>query len=206
MVLSKRLQRIAELVTGRCVLDVGCDHGLLSKYLLQNGLCERVIASDISQKSLQKLDWTNEHLCKRVGDGLSVIDGRDGVDTIVVAGMGGETICGILQGNTFCADLIVSPQSKVHLVRTQIAKMGYALVEDFVLLDGKYYTILKAKWCPESTPVYDDNQLLYGVYYTKDKVQKQQLSQRYQSLCQKKNEKANQKAQQLACVLQSFEL
>ncbi len=33
--LSKRLQTVADMVTGRRVADIGCDHGFVSIYLVQ---------------------------------------------------------------------------------------------------------------------------------------------------------------------------
>ena len=34
--------------------DVACDHGYCAKYMLDNGLCERAVISDISEKSMSK--------------------------------------------------------------------------------------------------------------------------------------------------------
>lgn len=36
------------------VADIGCDHGRLTAALLQRGVCSRVVASDVSARSLQK--------------------------------------------------------------------------------------------------------------------------------------------------------
>ena len=52
---TKRLQTLCgELLP--CVLfaDVGCDHGYMAQYMLENSLCERAYISDISFASLQK--------------------------------------------------------------------------------------------------------------------------------------------------------
>ncbi|MBR1866467.1 MAG: SAM-dependent methyltransferase, partial [Lachnospiraceae bacterium] len=51
--LSKRLKMLADLVTpGNVTAEVGCDHGFLSIYLIQNGISPRVIASDVRQGPL----------------------------------------------------------------------------------------------------------------------------------------------------------
>ena len=45
MVLSGRLQMLADMVTpGSVLADVGCDHGFLSIYLVQAGVCPRAIS------------------------------------------------------------------------------------------------------------------------------------------------------------------
>ena len=51
--ISKRLLSIADFVSEDDELvDVGCDHGLLSIYLISNKKCKRVIASDINKNAL----------------------------------------------------------------------------------------------------------------------------------------------------------
>ncbi|MDE5889099.1 MAG: class I SAM-dependent methyltransferase, partial [Bacilli bacterium] len=51
--ISKRLKAIAEFVSKKdSLVDVGCDHGLLSIYLVENECVKRVIASDINQNAL----------------------------------------------------------------------------------------------------------------------------------------------------------
>ena len=53
--LDPRLSMIAEMV-GRCssYADVGCDHGRLGAFLLQNGWVDRAVLTDISAPSLDK--------------------------------------------------------------------------------------------------------------------------------------------------------
>ena len=51
--LSNRLKAIVKFVDKKdSVVDVGCDHGLLSIYLVENKLCKKVIASDVNQNAL----------------------------------------------------------------------------------------------------------------------------------------------------------
>ena len=53
--ITARLAAALELLNGsETVADVGCDHGKLAAALLQRGVCSRVVASDISEPSLQK--------------------------------------------------------------------------------------------------------------------------------------------------------
>ena len=51
--ISDRLKSITKFITkDDSIVDVGCDHGLLSLYLLENKLCKKIIASDVNQNAL----------------------------------------------------------------------------------------------------------------------------------------------------------
>ena len=53
--LTPRMSAALEMLYGyKTVADIGCDHGRLTAALLQNRYCEYVIASDISEPSLEK--------------------------------------------------------------------------------------------------------------------------------------------------------
>ena len=53
VVLSDRMQAIVNLVTpGRTVADVGCDHGFISIYLIEQEIAPRVIAMDVNDGPL----------------------------------------------------------------------------------------------------------------------------------------------------------
>jgi len=56
MMLSERLKTIADFVPLNSIVgDIGTDHGYLPVYLIEKGISKKVIASDISQKSLEKI-------------------------------------------------------------------------------------------------------------------------------------------------------
>ena len=98
--MSIRLKALCSLIpVCKLLIDVGCDHGFVAGYALANGLCERAIASDISEGSLSKArknlsQFPNAQT--RLGDGLSVLKEGEDPDVIVIAGMGGSLICEIL--------------------------------------------------------------------------------------------------------------
>lgn len=51
MNLSPRLQKVASLVPlGSIVADIGSDHAFLPVYLVEEGICPRVIAGEINEK------------------------------------------------------------------------------------------------------------------------------------------------------------
>ena len=154
MRLSPRLQTIATLVEGDSrVADIGADHGKLAVHLAQRGT-PVVIATDISADSLAKTQMLvrerglEDRVYCRLGDGLRKL--RPGeVDTIVIAGMGGPTICAILDEGRRVTDtvgkLVLQPMNAIGTVRRWLAENGFALAsEELVEDDGRLYQILCA--------------------------------------------------------------
>ena len=101
--LQPRLQMLADLVpAGAKLADVGTDHGYLPVWLLQEGRIRQAIASDINLEPLEHARRTaaeygvSERMEFRLCAGLDKIR-PDETDTIVIAGMGGETILSILE-------------------------------------------------------------------------------------------------------------
>ena len=99
---SFRLTEIAKSVKeGSSLVDVGCDHGYIAKMLLDSNTIVKVIESDISEKSLEKAQMLlsgekyKDKVKFIVSDGLVDID-TSSYDTLLIAGMGEETIISIL--------------------------------------------------------------------------------------------------------------
>lgn len=154
MNLSKRLKAVASMVTkGNIVADIGTDHGYIPIYLVKNNICPSAFAMDINNGPLVR---AKEHI--RVegledkieiikSDGMKELAGRK-ADTAVVAGMGGELICKILEESPVLEEmkeLILSPHSEISRVRECIIKKGYCIVEEKMVVDyGKYYSIIRA--------------------------------------------------------------
>ena len=119
--LTKRLEAIKNRITpGGRVIDVGTDHGMLPVYLAENGLAVSLAATDINAEPLARgKELAAEH---GVQDRISFVltDGLRGVgpefDTVVIAGMGGETMISILEAAPWVREnrvqLILQPQSK----------------------------------------------------------------------------------------------
>ena len=63
IVLSRRMQMVADMVSkGNVLADIGCDHGFVSIYLLENGICPKVIAMDVNEGPLLR---AKEHIEER---------------------------------------------------------------------------------------------------------------------------------------------
>lgn len=153
--LSKRLSSVAKLVSGQVRLaDVGTDHGYIPIYLTQTGVITHGIAMDVNQGPLIR---ATEHIKEqnleayidtRRSDGLMALSPGE-VDSVVIAGMGGNLMIRILKDGSAVADtlseLILQPQSEVEEVRRFLIQSGWRIVdEDMVEEDGKYYFLMKA--------------------------------------------------------------
>ena len=108
--LDTRLQGIAQLIRpGSRVADIGTDHAHLPVWLVEQGICPSAIASDLragpaaaAKKNITAAGLT-DRIAVRIGDGLQPIRPGEAED-LVIAGMGGETIAGILAGAAWAKD------------------------------------------------------------------------------------------------------
>ena len=148
--LQPRLQCIADLVPrGARLADVGTDHGYLPVYLLQRGLIARAVASDVNAAPLEHARRTAEEygvtLDLRLCAGLDAV-APDEVDTVVIAGMGGETILAIIENAAWSwrgVTLLLQPMTKAELVRRSLPKMGLRIAAERLVRDkGTIYAVL----------------------------------------------------------------
>lgn len=157
MKLNPRLEMIAKLVDfGAKIIDVGCDHAYISAYLLQNGICETADASDINPGPLKRAEATlQKHgLIDRVK--LFLSSGLDRVpenvyDTVILAGMGGETISEIIDGCRWIKSsgvrLILNPMTADEHLRRYLYENGFCVIGERLALEGtKLYVCIKAKY------------------------------------------------------------
>ena len=153
--LRPRLALAMELAgQGAVAADIGCDHGLLSCALLEQGRFSRVIAADISESSLEKcralanLRGLTDGLSLRVGDGLSCLAPGE-ADTLFLLGMGGTLIARILEAADpplMGAKLaVLSPMAGPGIadLREYLYRHGYSIQEDrLVEEEGRLYQLL----------------------------------------------------------------
>ena len=104
--LSPRLKLISDFVPlDSKVMDIGCDHGLLDIYLYQNKnkKVKKIIASDINSSELNnaieniKANNLEKKIETRLREGLENNHAEDEIDTLVIAGMGSNTIVNMLK-------------------------------------------------------------------------------------------------------------
>ena len=156
MKLSKRLQVIADLVPENSIVaDVGTDHGHIPAYLIKNNISKKVIGTDISKGSLEKIigyikkSGYDKEIESRLGYGLEVLKPYE-VDTLIIAGMGGVLINEILDKDknltNSITNFIFQPMLGVDELRKYLMNNSFEIIkEDLVKEDNKYYEIILAK-------------------------------------------------------------
>ena len=157
--LDPRLAAAAAFVTpGAVVADVGTDHAYLPLFLLENGTARFAVASDINRGPLERakrnaaLSGMTDRMRFVLADGLTGLDPeRDGVDHILICGMGGELIARILDGSDYVRKpgvrLILGPMSSPEELRLYLAENGFRIrAEKLAESAGKRYAVILAEY------------------------------------------------------------
>jgi tRNA (adenine22-N1)-methyltransferase len=194
MKLSERLNAVKEFVPqGSVVADIGADRGELSLELISSGIAPKVILADISAKSLERakvLFGEREERSKaefRVGNGLQVLSPAE-VDVAVFAGMGGPTICMILENSPAVVaslkGMIIQAMGNSDKVRETLLAMGFMLKgESMIEEEGQFYFILYA--VPGKQEL-DETEIFAGPYLL---AEKNEVLKRYLKLEKEKAER-----------------
>lgn len=164
---GQRLRAAAEYVAvssayrengkGIICADVGCDHGYLSIYLIEKGICDKVYATDINEKpvamareNIKNRDTRglglSEKIEVRLCDGLEGLSGL-GINRVVICGMGGEVISGIIERahsfHTKEVKFILQPMSSEAELRAWLSEKGFEIEDETLLRDaGRIYTVM----------------------------------------------------------------
>lgn len=156
--LSPRLTACCAFVApGARVVDVGCDHGYLSIYLLTKGIASAVYASDVAEGPLQSAlrnavkFGVRDQISFYLSDGVQNVP-RD-FDTLICAGMGADTMVSILEAAPWLRSqqyrLVLQCQSKREMLRKYLSDNGWYIHEERVLRDGRFlYTVMDVRYDP----------------------------------------------------------
>ena len=161
--LSPRLRSVAELVApGARFADVGTDHAFLPVWLICEGVLDRAIASDLREGPLERARQTAEryHVSERISfrlcDGLKGISPEE-VDTISIAGMGGETIAAILTDAPWIRErrcrLLLQPMSSQRDLRIWLQRNGYQVQMEHLAQEGRRIYITMEVTAGTSAPL-----------------------------------------------------
>lgn len=151
--LDKRLLTVFNSVK-KCetAADIGTDHGFIAVKLAFDKVAEKVIATDISDKSLDKC----RRLAKkfnvidkmdfRVGEGLKPLTEKE-IDTIIISGLGGAQIIRILsEGKIKCKRYVLCPQNNSVDLRKYLSNNKKNIISDnIVYLSEHFYDIIVAE-------------------------------------------------------------
>lgn len=152
--LDDRLNEIVKILgENEIVVDVGCDHGYVANYLIEENFAKLVYATDISKPSLEKnIEFSkyrgNEYkVISLLGNGLFPVKNKD-FNAVIMAGMGGELIMKIIDDSLdFIQDktLVLQPMTARVELRKYLGKKGFQIKKESIVKDGnKFYEIIKA--------------------------------------------------------------
>lgn len=167
--ISNRLKSLTKYINV-CdnVIDIGCDHALLDIYLIKNNIIKKCIVSDISKNALEqgieniKKYNLEQNIQTRCGNGLEVLTKTDNIDTIIISGMGTNSILKILN-NLYIErinKLVIQSNNDYYNLRKEIIKLGFIINNEEVIIDNDkfYINIIFIR----GNKKYTKEELLYG--------------------------------------------
>lgn len=127
------------------VIDVGCDHALLSIYLSNEKDCT-CLASDVNEKAISGANLNIQKYKSNVKTIVS--NGLDNIplekdDYIVLAGMGTATIKKILTGKKLSDHLVIATHNHLEELRRFVVSLGFIITDEKFINDyDKGYVII----------------------------------------------------------------
>ena len=132
---------------------MGCDHGFVPIYLIEQGISPGVLAMDVRSGPLNA---AKEHIAEhglenvietRLSDGLHNYNIGES-DTWICAGMGGRLMMRILSDDSVKTEsfreLVLQPQSEIEQFRAWLREQGYRITEENMIEeDGKFYPMMR---------------------------------------------------------------
>ena len=174
--LSNRLKIIHDMVPKSVVADIGSDHGKLMIALVESGIVNKGFAVENKEGPFERLRsnlikyHVNDKIMPLFSDGIKDIT-RD-VETIVIAGMGGQTIVSILKAHpeklVRVQTIIIDAHTAVPFARKEICQMGYAIADEKIVKeDGIFYEIIK--FVKADKAIISDEDLEFGPILRQEK-------------------------------------
>ena len=164
--LGKRLLSASKFVRqGAYFADIGTDHAHLPLFLLDEGIIERAVCTDINKGPLESAIRNAEErghsdkITFRLTDGAAGLSDM-GITDYAICGMGGELIANIIESSEHLrrdgVRLILQPMSKQAHLRRAISKLGFITVGESYSYDaGKYYVCICAEYSGEPREIND---------------------------------------------------
>jgi len=155
MELDDRLQAAADFVAeGALFADIGTDHAALVIDLVKKGRIKKAVATDLNANPCEmaerqiRLNGLSEKIEVRQGNGLAALNVGE-VDTVCLAGMGGELMIRILSDGaeimSGLSNLILQPMNDAFILRRWLYEHSWHIPkEKLTAVGGHIYVILSA--------------------------------------------------------------
>ena len=163
--IDDRLKSIALLVD-KCdsIADIGTDHGYLPIYLINNNIAKYAYACDVAEGPLNS---AKENIAKyQLEDKITTIlsDGLEKVpyvNTVIMAGMGGNLIAQLLNNKKLDYDTyILQANNNIDDLRKYLTNNNYKIIDEVVTYaHKKYYEIIKVV---KGSQTLNDLEIKYG--------------------------------------------
>jgi len=158
--MSPRMIMIAESIEPCIrVFDTGSDHAFIPIFLIQNKICKLAVASDvrIGPVNVAKKNISKFNMEKKISTSLcdGIENARD-FDCIVIAGMGGQLICDILDREQDIAksaeQLVLQPMNAPEKLRKYLWDNGFSIYSENLCSEkNKVYNVICVRYTGKST-------------------------------------------------------
>jgi len=159
------------MICGDVIADVGSDHAYLPIWLYQNKKIKKAYALDISENcvnrikaNIKKYNIPEDIIIPVLSDGLECFDNKfdfNEITDIIIAGMGGETIAGIIEQSPVASrhplskggfienpsvNFILQPNSKMRFLREFLHDNKFDILQDIIIESkNRRYIIINAR-------------------------------------------------------------
>ena len=165
MKISDRLIKIASFIKKDAnIADVGADHGLLEKYLIDKCSPKSIFAIENKSGPFKNLEANLKgyNVTLSLSDGISEIPDYD--DTVVIAGMGGNLIVDILRKDISklknVEQIVIDAHRDLELVRREVTSFGYKIEKESIVYENSIYYFVISFIRGKAT--YDDETFEWG--------------------------------------------
>lgn len=145
MPLEPRLQVVADFIQSKVHADIGSDHALLPKYLLETNRINKAIVVEKTQQPFENATKTLRGLNAdiRLGDGLTMLKQNE-ADSLSITGMGATKIAQILQAHPerLPQKLILQANDNARAIRVWARENGFRIKAETMAEGFWRYTIL----------------------------------------------------------------
>lgn len=152
--ITPRLQKIIDLISTQTIADIGTDHAYIPIRMAQEKRITKAIACDkntgpieIARQNVEKSGFS-DIIELRQGDGLEPIY-KNEVETVIIAGMGGNLIGDIIESNIEKTDntiFILQPMNAQYELRKRLYEIGFKVIKEELECEGfKIYNIIVVK-------------------------------------------------------------